>query len=376
MKILIVADSLLAGGAEWFLLRQYTYLKEHGYSVQLCVTRPDHIDSRIMQNFPQVQFVSPVVTLVKIAALADKVLGKLFKKTIFLNYVNKFTISNIIKQFNPDVIHSHLLQADYKVFLANRKTGIRHVVTIHGDYIELIKKSQTLYLAKIRKVLGAVDCVVFISAEQCKLLNGFLPSIENKAVKIYNGYPQRNLKQGPSHDGFYFGMIARGISEKGWEDAILAFLKLNDPRNRLLLYGEGDYLEQLKRKYSDTRILFRGFTSEPLIAIQEMDAGLFPSYYQSESLPTTVIEYLLLHKPVITTHVGECAEMIRQGEKIAGIVLELKNGKPDVDELAAAMQKLSTDKAFYRQCSDVAMQAKNKFGMEECMNQYLKVYKK
>ena len=376
MRILLVADTLLTGGAELFLLRQYCYLKANKFSVYLFVTRPDKVDKRILQKFPTVCYISPSLTLIQLAALGDRLFQKIFKKSFFLDNLNKSKINSTLKKLKPDVIHSHLLQADYKVFLANRKKPVRHIITVHGDYVEHIKKNEPTFFNRIIKVLSAVDRIVLISTEQQTILNHFLPSINNKLIKIYNGYSLDKMPQKTVHEGFSFGMIARALPEKGWEAAILAFLKLNHPESRLLLYGEGIYMDQLRRKYTDARILFKGFTNEPLHAIQEIDAGLFPSYYQSESLPTTITEYLMMHKPVITTNVGECAEMIRHENEYAGIVLELKNARPDVDELAAAMQRMLSDTGFYVQCSRVASEAKKKFGMENCMNKYLNVYHK
>ena len=51
---------------------------------------------------------------------------------------------------------------------------------------------------------------------------------------------------------FTFGMVARGIKEKGWKECILAFLKLVEKKNNLetnlILVGGGNYLEELKTK--------------------------------------------------------------------------------------------------------------------------------
>ena len=147
MKILIVADTLLTGGAEWFLLRQYKYLLDSGHTLHLFVTRPDHVDKRMLENFPSVQYISSPSALVRFTAYADRVIQKLFKRDFLLNTLNKFYIRFALAKLRPDVIHSHLFQADYKVFLANRKNPVRHIITVHGDYIELIKKNKTIYFS-------------------------------------------------------------------------------------------------------------------------------------------------------------------------------------------------------------------------------------
>ena len=133
-------------------------------------------------------------------------------------------------------------------------------------------------------------------------------------------------------------------------------------------------MAKLKKENSDSRISFMGFANSPLDAVQQFDVGLFPSYYSSESLPTTIIEYLAMHKPTITTDVGECKEMISFGNDLAGIVVELKDGMPDEEEFYKAMIKIKSDRDLYQKMSEVAQNCKSKFDMDQCILNYLRVY--
>jgi glycosyltransferase involved in cell wall biosynthesis len=170
-------------------------------------------------------------------------------------------------------------------------------------------------------------------------------------------------------------MIARGIPDKGWEIAILAFLLLNRKNIQLILIGESQYLQYLREKYPCPTIIFQGFSSDPLKAVQQFDVGLFPSYYASESLPTTIIEYLLSGKPVITSDVGECATMITHNGDLGGIILPIEKGIPEVNDLVSAMKRFLDDHLYYIHCSTIARSASKKFEMKFCMNEYIKMYK-
>src|SRR5215217_4945069 len=226
MVILMVAETLLLGGAEWFLLRQYVYLKEKGFQVHLFVTRPDHIDQRILEQFPDLVYTANSVKLTRLSVFVDRVLTKLVNRPFFVDFINIRRLKKEIRTIKPDVIHSHLLEADYKVMMANRTGNIRHVITIHGDYIGHIKEREEFFIKRLDKVLAAVSSVVVITREQQDIISAQAPAIKSKIVKIYNGYLLKELPEPkPVSNTFTFGLIARGIPEKGWEQAIQAFLQ-------------------------------------------------------------------------------------------------------------------------------------------------------
>jgi glycosyltransferase involved in cell wall biosynthesis len=107
------------------------------------------------------------------------------------------------------------------------------------------------------------------------------------------------------------------------------------------------------------------------------DVGLLPSYFPGESVPLVVIENMFCEKPLIATDIGEINEMITDeiGSK-SGILLELKNNRVNVLDLAQAMVKISSDKDLYKQYCKVASKTKHKFDIEPISDQYIEVYKK
>jgi glycosyltransferase involved in cell wall biosynthesis len=374
MHILIVVDTLLTGGAEWFLLRKWAYLRSKGWQVELVVSRPDLVDNRFSQSFPDLRFLSARIWMVRMAVFGDRILRRISGRMALLDWLTSLKIRSAIRHFDPELIHSHLFQADYKAFLANLRTRAPHLITVHGDYIESIKRKQSGLFAQMKRVLREVDRIIVISEEQRRMLGEFCPETRQKTQKIYNGYPVSAVPASPPQNSFIFGLIARPIPEKGWESAIHAFLLADIPGATLRLYGEGDFLHRLAAKYDDPRIEFCGFASRPLDAVSGFSAGLFPSYYLSESLPTTIIEYLIVGKPVITTPVGECAQMIETPTGTAGIVIGLVDGLPDIEALAKAMKQLAADRPLYDACSVHAHEAAARFSFEHCMNQYISEY--
>ena len=377
MKLLLITETLLAGGAEWFVLRFADAMQKNQHKVILLVMRGDLIDSRLTARYPEIEIRNQPTWMVKTAVLIDRIWNKLFGSAFALKLINRRLIEKLIREVSPDVIHSHLLNTDEVVAMANRRTRIKHITTIHGDYIQAIKQNDEKILCRINRVIDHLDQVAAISDEQIAILISFAPQIKPKLSKIYNGYPKQHKGSGQfDKKAIKFGMIARGIPEKGWEPAIKAFLMLDNPNARLYLYSDSSYIDSLRQRFTDDRIIFAGFTNDPVKAVQDLDIGLLPSYYDAESLPTTIIEYLALNKPVIATAVGEIRNMIGTEEGPAGILIEDTDPDSMVEPLFKAMESLSTNEQLYSTLSGNSRKAFDRFSMEYCLENYLNLYAK
>lgn len=375
MKIFTVTETLVAGGAEWFTLRLSNALRQQGHHVSVFVLRPDLIDPRLTAKFSDLPILHLPVWQIKAAVFADRILNKIFKKSFFVETLNVRFLKRKISDARPDALHSHLIPSDAAAAKANRQTKIPHTTTIHGDYIQAVKRNHQRRISIIEKLIPTLDDIVVISEEQIATLKDCFPESSGKLKKIYNGYPlPESLPVRRERKYFTFGMIARGIPEKGWRQAIEAFSQMPDQHFRLYLYGESAYLNQLKTETTDRRIVFAGFTDHPLEVIANIDVGLLPTYYSSESLPTTVIEYLAMNKPVIATNVGEIAQMLQTRSGAAGILIEERDPEKMVKPLREAMLHLATDEKCYRKASLCCAEAFEKFSMPQCVDAYLSLY--
>jgi glycosyltransferase involved in cell wall biosynthesis len=377
MKIFIVTETLLTGGAELFTLRLCDALSRRGHTVTLFTLRPDLIDPRLTENFKSLDNKHVSLWKIKAAALLDRICQKINLPLSLTEILNSRFIKKRIELSTPDAIHSHLVTADLTIIRANKAARVRHISTIHGDYIQAIKKGDKAIGKHIQKAVKEIDSIVVISDEQTAVLTSYSTAFKKKIHKAYNGYPEPLLMPEPSTTStFNFGMIARAIPEKGWEQAILAFLKIKAQNARLILFGEGAYLKKLRKKYSDSRIIFAGYSKDPLQAINQIQAGLLPSYYDAESLPTTIIEYLAMSKPVIASSVGEIPRMLEtEANGLAGILIDSSQPGKMVDELYNAMNRLMLDTELYQQLTANCNNAFQKFSMDRCVDAYLSFYK-
>ncbi len=81
--------------------------------------------------------------------------------------------------------------------------------------------------------------------------------------------------------------------------------------------------------------------------------------------------------PVVSSIIGETGNMIALDEQNrAGLLIELRDGKVDPQDLARAIIKLCTDSEFYNQCTATARLLKKRFDINVIADQYLEEYQR
>jgi len=386
MRILLIIETLKTGGAEKFCIHLANYLASQEHEVYLFPVFYHKKDASV------VQMITSRVHLVNTRLLADRLFDKidelLFRFNIAFSARNVLVIRRIrriLKEKGIDLIHSHQFNSDYLALTSCKNSNICNVTTVHGDYLNFNSannRGKKVYRnldfsKKLQFIIGHIDLIVCLSDHQIHFFRELGYPLTN-IRKIYNGFPltkQPIVDESTGNKAFTFGMVARGIQEKGWEEAILAFLSLKGDSCQLILVGSSDYLDSLKKKYSSCpQITFTGYASQPQEWISKFDVGLLPTYYPSESLPTTIIEYLQCGKPIIASDTGEIRLMIEDAHLQAGIVIGLKDGKVNVEELKQAMQKLIEDEQLRERFEHNAIRLSGRFDINVCGEKYAKLF--
>lgn len=392
MRIILASEVIHPGGAETFILRLAQALHEQGHDVRVFVFYEELLNYNLCKIFaPDVQIVPATIPSGKLLQKADGALFRLGIDKSFRNAHIKKSLHQLIKEHQPDVIHSHLLKVDALCLDVAAVYKIPVVNTIHGDYLQFYNKTKAgtpipllNYTQKAPKNLKRLAHTVVISNKQIQFFKDHFPNETNgKITKIYNGYrgnitePSTELKKqlGIKNGDFVFGMVSRGIPEKGWQIAIDAFMKLYRPDTHLILTGSSDYLDELKAKYNQHKnIHFTGHADNPINWVNVFDVGLLPSTYPSESLPTVVIEYLYCNAPVIASDAGEIIYMTGQGETPAALITPIKDGTVNVKETEEAMSSYLNNKELYNQHKINAAKCYGQFDMNKCVAAYTTVY--
>jgi glycosyltransferase involved in cell wall biosynthesis len=384
MRILLITEALVLGGAETFVLRLARRLRQDGHDAEVLCLNPDLEDPRLVAQYGDLVIHRVPRLGIRTLKRADRIAGWLkLDPMLQQRRAQRWIERNLLGRF--DVYHSHLFGADWLMArIKRRHPAIRLVSTLHGDYALLAARHEGTERTRIRNwrskltaTLNAIDRWVTISPDQQRqFIDGFRVKPE-RLVAIANGYvPPAPLEaQGRSpHEGVKFVMVARGMREKGWGFLVEAFLRL-DGDCSLLLVGEGAYLDQLRQLHGgNPRISFAGADPNPVARIATADVFVHPSIYRAESMPTVIIEALFAGLPVIATRVGSVEAMIAtpSGEQ-AGMLVE-----PDAaslsDELAAARQAYLDDPALRRRHAALAPAAFAKFDMGQCAAAYSRLY--
>jgi len=134
--------------------------------------------------------------------------------------------------------------------------------------------------------------------------------------------------------------IARLIKDKGIEEFVEA-ARVLAKENNVTCYILGDYYEgnptaitkvQMQKWEEEGMVIYLGVSDDVAAHIASVDCVVLPSY--REGLSRVLLEAASMAKPLITTNVPGCKEVVDDG--VNGYVCEVKNS----DSLAEAMQRM------------------------------------
>jgi L-malate glycosyltransferase len=387
MNILIAITNLSIGGAQTLLLRLVEDLvRDHNiyvYNFDLFAKNKNALvlerlskSAKLVSN--QHKF------LIEMLTFFDHFCNLLRWQTSLADRFRCYLFQKTVVNLKIDLVNTHLFNSDYLVTKALRSAIVPIVMVDHGDY-RFVLDEQIANHSMISQIFARVNAIVYISNSNLNVLEKLIINPHTVLRKIYNGLPTFDLKYSPndirqkldiSNDEIVFGMMSRGIPEKGWNEAIQSFSKLSIPKGRvhLILVGGGKYIEDLQADAIASgvkNIHFIDYTDTPEEWIQACDACLLPTYFAGESLPNSIIEYLALGKPVIATPVGGIVEMLTYETQTAGIIVRLdENGRASISNLADAMLIYIKDKNILESHSRLAHLAFEKFKIEYCIREY------
>lgn len=292
-----------------------------------------------------------------------------------------------------EVVNSHIWWSDKITYRAiKNKPLTQWVLSMHGCYEALMKNPDwdIDFEGLVKPVLDRANHIIYATDKNLEIFSEVKINTPSKRRKIYYGYQLQNIPKknkqdlGIEENSFVFGLVSRAIKEKGWEESIKAIIELNknyDNKAHLILVGNGAYAEQIKKayeKYSFIHVVCNlTKPSEWIGWVKVFDVALLPSYFISESLPNSIIEYLAYNKPVISTNLGEIKTMLyaENTNKYAGIILELNNErKVEVDELTNAMSTLMSDTKKFHELKENTSFLFQQFSMESFASSYFELF--
>ena len=220
--------------------------------------------------------------------------------------LGKYKLKRLLKQINPDIVHTHGSKTTSIISSINKK-NYKHVATVHG-----IKKNKKVY-EKANLVIGVSK----------KAIEG----IKNKSVVITNWwYPKLvkfNLKKND-----YALAIGRLEKVKGFDLLITSWKNI---KTNLVIVGSGQEKQNLKNLINQNNLSTR------IKIIDDVKRDELINFYKNASVliissrdeggPRVALEALFLEIPVLSTDVGHMSNILPNE------LLAKKNDKESLKEL-------------------------------------------
>jgi len=253
-----------------------------------------------------------------------------------------FKLITLIRRIKPAIVHSHTPKAGLLAMIAAFicRVPVR-MHTVAGMPIMEATGFSKWVLGITEKVTYSMAHFVYPNSLSLKeyLVNNY-PDFKKKIRVIANGssngidteYYRTQLDVAPITlpDGsFVFTYVGRLLKDKGTEELITSFVKLNSllPHVHLLLIGryeeDRDPLPQEIRSRIDSHPAIHavGFQSDVRPYLSMSHVFVFPSY--REGFPNVVLQALCMGLPVIASRINGCDEMISESQN--GFLIPVKS---------------------------------------------------
>jgi glycosyltransferase involved in cell wall biosynthesis len=358
MRVLHVIARLNVGGTARYITQLSQELPKHGIEVLVVA---GHVQGAEVED----------PTAVDIKLLRIKSLGRSINpiKDCFAH----IHLQKIIKEFKPDIIHSHTFKAGLIVRV--RKQLIPVVHTFHGHLfddpeftglksriitpIERRLAKRTTKLVSVGKRVGD-ELIEKNVGNKGQYIN--IPPGVNELIITPRAEAFKNL--GINDDGRpVIGWIARVTGVKNPMRALEVARVI--PSAHFVVAGGGDLLEEVRETAPSNVSVLGWAKAEDLFGVSD----IILSTSENEGMPIALIEAQLAGKPVVATDVGGVSEVIANHE--TGLVTNKNSGS-----LAAAVNSLILDSQKHTQMSTLATsRARALFSVDQMVNAHVSLYK-
>ncbi len=309
--------------------------------------------------------------------------GMLHPQIAVFNHSPNLNVPLVLKEMGIEVVHTHHASMEnlFGVWkLSDPSLKIKHIATMHGMY-EMMGED---FLANTKNILPSVDYWVYTTEKNLEPFKQYGFYQEGKFSQIDNGMPVPELHPidlSPyriTPDSFTICLASRALPEKGWKEAALAVSTARKRTNKdlhLLLIGEGVVYNILRRDSLPDYVHLLGYRKNLDDFLAASQLVLIPSYFKGESFPLVLIQSFMVEVPVIATRIGEIEKMITVDDHhMGGILIDLKNGKIDPDDLSEAIIKMVTDQDYHNECKQSVQRLKARFDINNVAKKYLSIY--
>src|SRR5687768_5793131 len=311
-------------------------------------------------------------------------------------------LKKLIKEFKPDVVHTHAAKSGALGRLAARHANVPVIIhTFHGhifhSYFNSLKTN--LFIKAERYLGGLSDAIIAISDEQKKELSGNFKIASAEKFKVIplgldldhftiDREAKRNkfrTEFGLEDDTVAIGIIGRLVPVKNHSlfiGALKYILSNSSVKVKAFIIGDGESRKAIEKMASALEIRFSKHTDQqhphPLVVtswrtdIDTICAGLDIIALTSlnEGTPVSLIEAQAAGKPIVSTRVGGIADVVLENK--TALLSDIDNEKAYCDNLLQLVSDISMRQRFSNAGQEYVL---NKFGYRRLVADMSNLYR-
>jgi L-malate glycosyltransferase len=369
VRVLAVIDSLGVGGAEALLPTFLQHVDRDRFDVRvlaLDAAPPNHVQEAVRANCTElVQWDG--------------------RRLLSRGRVNE--LSQVIRDWQIDVIHSHLLYSNVQAALAGKRTQTPVLATLHNIYPSRQRYSSVakrLIEVQVMRVAG-VHCIAVaeeVRRAYCGVLG--LPiarvSVLPNAVdlgRFMNPRPdmvthtREHVLAGA--EGPLVIAVGRIDAQKGFCDLVQAAATLRErfPNGRVVIAGRpGEDAEHVEREIArlglGDYVRLLGQRDDVPLLLAAADVWVMSSHW--EGAPISLLEAMAAGTPVVATRVGGIPEVVCDGEN--GLLVS----PYEPAALATAIERILADRELADRLATAGLETVQEYGAERWARRIEDVY--
>lgn len=361
MKVFFLITGLGVGGAEQQVVTLADQLAALGHQIMLCyITGQADI-------LPQQKSVN--------------VISLNANKTPYSLIMALFSLTKIIKQFNPDIIHSHMIHANLMARIVKLIMNYKGILicTAHnkneGGKLRMLAYRLTDSLADISTNVSqeAVDTFIAKKAVKSGRMLVFYNGIDVNKFK-FDIDQRKRLREDfkiADHTKIFIA-IGRLAEAKDYPNLLYAYANLAESDTVLWIVGKekshyGKILQQLaKNLHIEHKVFFLGMRSDIPELLSAADIFVLSSAW--EGLPLVIAEAMACEKVIVATDSGGVKEMLAD----CGYLVPIK--QPKLLALSMSKAQLLSDNEILELTKRARQRVVMHYNIEQISEQWLVLY--
>jgi glycosyltransferase involved in cell wall biosynthesis len=292
-----------------------------------------------------------------------------------------FDLVALARRTGARILHVHGYAAADFGRLAARAAGAKLV--LHEHFAD--PRMPAYQGVADRLLRGLTDAAIAVSHSTRDFLVNERSVPAERVRVIWNGAPLEEFAPVPREralavrrglslpdDALVVGTVGRLSAQKGHRfllDAAATLLPRR-PEARVLIAGDGDLLDDLRRQAArlglSDRVVFAGHRTDVADVLGALDVFCISSLY--EGTPLALFEAMAAGKPVVSTSVDGCREVLEDG--VSGLLVP----PGDAAALAAALDRAAADPGLRAALGGRALEASRRYDVGACVDAMQALY--